>query len=495
MTRPDRGRNARHRIGARFDAADDYDTAASVQRLTARRLMTRIRSAFGEHAPARILEFGCGTGALTALLCETWPEADITATDIAPGMLARAQARCGKGVTFVRMDMAEPEKATAVQGPFDLICGNLALQWAESREKVLSALAGLLAPSGVLAVSTLASESFTEWKVAHEAENVSAGIRLYPTLQTLAESWPERSSCLAGRWLSETLIEQPESGLAFLRGLRRIGATEPLPGSRPLTPGVMRRVLRRFDKNGASITWEIAYGLFRTPPGPGVFVTGTDTGVGKTIVSACLVRAWQASYWKPLQTGLADEDGDTPEIERLTGAAPERIFPPADTFLAPLSPEAAARAEGRHVDLSRLVLPEANGTRPLVVEGAGGLLVPVTSPVATTGQPGMMTPEVMMPGLMMIDIIGRCGLPVVLVARSGLGTLNHTLLSLAALRERGLAVLGVVLNGPLNPDNRRAIEEHGRVRVLAELPHMPRMTPEAIDRLARLLPDWKTLTP
>ncbi|GBR03833.1 biotin synthesis protein [Acetobacter oeni LMG 21952] len=443
--------------------------------------MRHIELAFGGKKPGRILEFGCGTGALTLLLRERWPEAEIIATDIAPAMLGRAEGRCGAGVTFALMDMAEPDAADAVRGMFDLVCGNLVLQWAADREKVLDGLAGFLAADGFLAVSTLTEGSFAEWRQAHEAVGAEAGIRRYPAFRVLEAGWPEGADegglarCASGRWVAETVLEQTGGGLNFLRGLQRIGATAPRAGSRPLAPGGLRRVLCRFDTDGAAMTWEIAYGLFRMPPRAGVFVTGTDTGVGKTFVSACLVRAWEALYWKPLQTGLCEEDGDTPEIMRLTGAGPGRILPPGDTFLAPLSPEDAARKEGRRVDLARLALPEDDRFRPLVVEGAGGLMVPVTEADAACGTPGVM----------MIDLMARFGLPVVLVARSGLGTLNHTLLSLGALRTRGIAVLGVVLNGPLNPDNRAAIEAHGKVRVLAELPFVEKVTPEAVERLSR----------
>lgn len=465
----------RKRIGARFAAAEDYDTAARVQRLTARRLLDRIAERLGDRAPRQILEFGCGTGFLTALLRERWPNAQIVATDIAPAMLARAARRCGEAVRFAQMDAAHP---TVEGGPFDLVCGNLALQWIAPLESALTALGRKLAPGGVLAASTLASGSFVEWQIAHAQEGQEAGIRTYPTLKSLQDMGSSAGLPAHGRWESEIIVEQTGSGLGFLRALRQTGATTPRPGSRPLTPGALARVLRQFDAGGAALSWEVAYGVFQTPPRAGVFVTGTDTGVGKTLVSACLTRAWNALYWKPLQTGLAEEEGDTPTVAHLADASSERIVPPAATFLAPLSPDAAASAEGREVDTDRLVLPMQEPDRPLVVEGAGGLLVPVTA--VRDGKPGMM----------MIDLIASFGLPVILVARSGLGTLNHTLLSLEALRTRGLTVAGVVLNGPLNAGNRQAIESHGGVRVLAELPPLDAVTPDSVTEVAGLLPAW-----
>ena len=151
----------------------------------------------------------------------------------------------------------------------------------------------------------------------------------------------------------------------------------------------------------------------------GLFVTGTGTDVGKTVVAACLVRALDADYWKPIQSGLAAAD-DAAEIDRLTGLPPARNHPFVYALQAPLSPHEAARREGVVIDLDRFHLPRTE--RPLVVEGAGGLLVPLNR------------------DCLMIDLIARLGLPVVLVGLSGLGTINHTLLSLEALRRRGLPV-------------------------------------------------------
>jgi malonyl-CoA O-methyltransferase len=205
----------------------------------------------------------------------------------------------------------------------------------------------------------------------------------------------------------------------------------------------------------------------------GVFVTGTDTGVGKTVVSAALVRAWGGSYWKPAQTGLADGDDDTATVTRLAGLTRERVAPPACALQAPLSPAAAAALEGVAVEFERLaVLPAL--PEPLVVEGAGGVLVPLDGE------------------RLMVDLMARLGLPVLLVARSTLGTINHSLLSLEALRTRGLAVAGIVMSGPPNSGNRAALEQYGGVRVLAELPHI---VPLDISALAARLPPLAEVLP
>jgi malonyl-CoA O-methyltransferase len=205
----------------------------------------------------------------------------------------------------------------------------------------------------------------------------------------------------------------------------------------------------------------------------GVFVTGTDTGVGKTVVSACLVRRWAADYWKPAQTGLAAEPGDSETVEILAGLPPHRLHAPRHCFAAPLSVEAAAAAEDAVVSLADFALPPS--ASPIVVEGAGGVLAPLCE------------------GATMVDLMLRLALPCVLVARTTLGTINHTLLSLEALRRRGLDVLGVVLVGEASPGNRAAIARHGAVRILAELPRLPAVTAGAVSAASALIPGLESV--
>ncbi|KAF0119136.1 MAG: bioCD [Rhodospirillaceae bacterium] len=199
----------------------------------------------------------------------------------------------------------------------------------------------------------------------------------------------------------------------------------------------------------------------------GVFVTGTDTGVGKTVIAAALVRAWGGVYWKPVQSGLTEDD-DSATVARLANIPADRICPCLYALRAPASPHEAARREGIRIVLDRFSLPRVRS--PLVVEGAGGLFVPLNEHHD------------------MIDLMARLGVPVVLVARSGLGTLNHTLLSLMALRDRGLTVWGVVMNGPSNPDNRTTLENRGRVPV-KEIPRVACVDAAAIVAFARVLTD------
>ncbi|MEL6431263.1 MAG: dethiobiotin synthase [Planctomycetota bacterium] len=187
-----------------------------------------------------------------------------------------------------------------------------------------------------------------------------------------------------------------------------------------------------------------------------LFVVGTDTGIGKTVVSAAAVAALDARYWKPVQTG---DDDDTRTVEELAGAgpggAPRAIAPPLHQFDLPASPHTAAAAEDAAVDVAglRRVLDEhvvAAAPAPLVVEFAGGLMVPLTDTY------------------LQADWLEEARPDVLLVARSTLGTLNHTLLTREALERRGLAARALVLVGPRHDANRRTLEPHF-VRVL-ELP-------------------------
>jgi dethiobiotin synthetase len=181
----------------------------------------------------------------------------------------------------------------------------------------------------------------------------------------------------------------------------------------------------------------------------GYFITGTDTGVGKTVLSALLCAALDASYWKPIQTGT-EVDSDSVIVRALAELAPEKILPEAYQFTPSVSPHLAARLAGVRIDLAKIKLP--GGDAPLIVEGAGGVLVPVNERE------------------LMVDVMRQLGLPVLLAARSSLGTINHTTLSIAALRNAGVDVAGVVMIGAPNAENRAAIEEYGKVRVVGEIP-------------------------
>ena len=186
------------------------------------------------------------------------------------------------------------------------------------------------------------------------------------------------------------------------------------------------------------------------------FVTGTDTGVGKTVLSALLCAALDAAYWKPIQTG-SDEGTDRETVARLAQLPPEKLLPEAYCFRPPVSPHLAAEQAGVEISLEKIQLPAAANGAPLIVEGAGGVLVPINGEE------------------FMVDLMKRLGLPVILATRGALGTINHTLLSLAALRSARVAVTGVVMMGEEFGDNRRALERYGDTRVVGAIPPLPRL--------------------
>jgi dethiobiotin synthetase len=192
-------------------------------------------------------------------------------------------------------------------------------------------------------------------------------------------------------------------------------------------------------------------------------IAGTDTDVGKTVVSALVVQGLGACYWKPVQSGLMDGN-DSLRVQELLALPAERILPEGYRFQAPVSPHWAAQREGMRIDPAALALPQVEG--PLVVECAGGLMVPLIHDAEGS--------------LLQIDQLEVWGLPVLLVARSGLGTLNHTLLSLEALRRRAIPVLGLVLNGPLHPNNPLTLETISGVPVLAQLPPLEPLTAQGL---------------
>lgn len=194
---------------------------------------------------------------------------------------------------------------------------------------------------------------------------------------------------------------------------------------------------------------------------PAFFVTGTDTDVGKTFVSALLSVGLGAAYWKPVQAGMSPCT-DREWLKRATALPDARFFPEKYLLSAPLSPHAAADSDGVTIELDKFCLPVFEPFPHLIVEGAGGIMVPLND------------------RHLMIDLIEHLRLPALLVTRSTLGTINHTLLSLSKLQERSIPLLGIVMNGPANPGNRRAIEKYGQVPVLAELEPLAQINRESL---------------
>ncbi|MEX0343170.1 MAG: dethiobiotin synthase [Erythrobacter sp.] len=189
-----------------------------------------------------------------------------------------------------------------------------------------------------------------------------------------------------------------------------------------------------------------------------IVVTGTDTDVGKTVFAAGLAAALGAHYWKPVQAGLED-GGDAARVASL-GVPAGRIVPEAYRLTTPCSPHHAAELDQVSIDPARLALPQLDGR--LVVEGAGGALVPVTRE------------------LLYADLFAQWGAPVIIVARTALGTINHSLLTIEALRARGVAIIGLAFVGEPQDDSEATICAIGNVTRLGRLPMIDRLDSERL---------------
>jgi dethiobiotin synthetase len=187
-----------------------------------------------------------------------------------------------------------------------------------------------------------------------------------------------------------------------------------------------------------------------------IVVVGTDTEIGKTVFAAGLADLLDACYWKPIQSGL-DGEIDSQIVARLGGLSHDRILPERYRLKTPASPHHAAEVDGISIDAAALDLPETSARR-LVIEGSGGLMVPLDR------------------STLYIDIFARWRLPVVLCARTALGTINHSLLSIEALRHRKIELLGIAFIGEANPESERAICEIGGVKRLGRLPRIAPLT-------------------
>lgn len=201
----------------------------------------------------------------------------------------------------------------------------------------------------------------------------------------------------------------------------------------------------------------------------GVFVTGTDTDVGKTVVSAALMSAFsRAHYWKPVQSGT-NLDDDTRRVTELSGASEGRFFTSGIRLELPASPHFAAAAEGREILLEDILSHAPRGPEPTVVEGAGGLMVPLS------------------PTLLLPDLIAALALPVLIVASTKLGTINHSLLTERVLRDLGIPVIGFVLSGDPDPSACSGITDHAQAPIVAQLPWVDECSLAQVQEFGRQL--------
>lgn len=232
-------------IANAFHRAGSYDRHAAVQRDVANRLAARIRALDLRPDPT-LLEIGCGTGFLGEGLVGRLPFARYTMTDIAPGMLDRARQRFDgrPNIAFAVMDGADPN----LEGPFDLICSSLAMQWMPDLGAAVLRLRRLLAPNGRLVFTTLAAGSFAEWRAAYGA--ATPGTPDYPSADALA--------ALGLEVTTETFEHRYDRATDFLRALKAIGAGTPKPGYQPLPPASLREVMARFEAAGARARYVVA---------------------------------------------------------------------------------------------------------------------------------------------------------------------------------------------------------------------------------------------
>ncbi len=197
------------------------------------------------------------------------------------------------------------------------------------------------------------------------------------------------------------------------------------------------------------------------------FITGIGTEIGKTVVSAIVTEYLQADYWKPVQSGDLHWT-DTMKVQSLTSNSKSVFHPERHRLNAPLSPHASAALDGVQIKLSDFTLPQTSNH--LVVEGAGGLMVPLNEHDV------------------LLDLIQQLQIPVILVSRNYLGSINHTLLSFEALKQRNIPMAGIVFNGEPNPASESFIENYTQLPVLFRVGNLDKITPESIRDVVKQLP-------
>jgi dethiobiotin synthetase len=190
-----------------------------------------------------------------------------------------------------------------------------------------------------------------------------------------------------------------------------------------------------------------------------LFITGIDTGIGKTLVAAILAEALEADYWKPVQAGALD-NSDTQRVRALLSNDTSHCHPESYRLKHFMSPHAGAEKEGITIDKSELNVPDTD--RPLLIEGAGGIMVPLTREY------------------LILDLMADWQYPAILVSKNYLGSINHTLLSVEILRERDIPLAGIIFNGPPTPSTESVILEYTGVPCLGKIPQLEEVSQKNI---------------
>jgi len=190
-----------------------------------------------------------------------------------------------------------------------------------------------------------------------------------------------------------------------------------------------------------------------------LFVTGIGTDVGKTVVSAILVEKLQSDYWKPVQSGDLD-NSDTIKVQKLVSNPVTKFHPEAYRLTQPFSPHKSAAIDGIDINLQAIKLPSTSNK--LLIEGAGGLMVPLNKKS------------------LVVDLISHLNAEVILVVRNYLGSINHTLLSIELLKQRNLPVKGIIFNGKADASSETFIEEYTSIPVLGRIPELEKLDADVI---------------
>ena len=421
------GKSARRRFET---ASAGYHDVAHLQAYVAGRLI-RLAAPMLRREGTSLLEIGCGSGhVMRALVRHKIPYKLLLPrrcllSDVSYGMVARCRVRAPHpSASYCVCDgMQLPCKRG-----FDVVVASMSLHWFEDMRAALESFMGVMASKGVLLLAFPGAGSLESFHrlCGHvpftfprsgeiHAQLKAAGLRVSKHDDIIEDSYETLRDflCVMRAWGVMT----PHKRLVWRR------ATAIAGGTQQAFAGKMAYTLRGGDMRG-------------------YFVTGTGTSVGKTLLSAYLVRVLDGFYWKPIQCGVPT---DCARVQALSGLDGSRFCDSVYELRAARSPHEAAEMQGETIQLQRIRCPDKT---PLVVEGAGGVLVPINETS------------------LMVDMMLQLKLPTIVVASSALGTINHTLLTLEALRRRHVDICGVVLCGERDDANQRAIETYGRVKVL-----------------------------